>query len=65
MSGKGITETGCAREKSRVGMSGTIGEKFDSMGVLLGTQPGCTSGDRRWGDEGRNSGASTVKVAIE
>ena len=69
MSWKGIPKTGCAREKSRVEMSDTIGERFDFSPivlVLLGSQPNRTTGDRRWRKEGRNfSGASTLKAVIK
>ena len=54
MSGEGIAKTRCAGEKGRVQMSSTVGERFDRIGVLLDSKPGCTSGDRRRGDEGRN-----------
>ena len=33
--------TKCAGEKGRFEMSRTIGEKFDRIGVLLGSKSGC------------------------
>ena len=60
MSGKGIPETRCAREKSRVEMNGTIGKSLTEQGCCLAVSLVAQAGS----DEGRNfSGASTVKVA--
>ena len=35
--------------KGSLKMSSTVGKKFDRIGMLLDSEPGCTSGNRRRG----------------